>query len=215
MLTGIIGVVFCCISPLILQSAFQKQEKSAVAHPAAPDPDAHPEHHTTSEVNPDPDADPDLEQHITLTGMARGLSQLSLLFKTVPRHVMDDPWKTVRHVTMGSVGGLLYGVAGVGPVLMTYLAIATPFLHAECVAAAMLAHYPRVLVGLATHLHVGNVAWAAVPPLLVGTSLGGWYGANVLTTVPEAPLKAAFGGIVGVLGARQVFGVWKAVRKLK
>ena len=56
---------------------------------------------------------------------------------------------------------------------------------------------------------------AAVPPLLVGTLLGGYYGAKTLTTVPEAPLKALFGGFVGVLGAKQVLGAFRNVKKIK
>jgi hypothetical protein len=35
----------------------------------------------------------------------------------------------------------------------------TPMGHAACVATAMLAHYPRVWVGLASHSAMGNVAW--------------------------------------------------------
>lgn len=54
-----------------------------------------------------------------------------------------------------------------------------------------------------------------MPPLLIGTSLGGYYGAKTLTTVPEAPLKALFGGFVGVLGAKQVLSAWKNVKRIK
>ena len=53
-----------------------------------------------------------------------------------------------------------------------------------------------------------------MPPLLVGTLLGGYYGAKTLTTVPEAPLKALFGGFVGVLGAKQVLGAFRNVKKI-
>ena len=56
---------------------------------------------------------------------------------------------------------------------------------------------------------------AAVPPLLVGTLLGGYYGAKTLTTVPEAPLKALFGGFVGVLGAKQVLGAFRNIKRIK
>ena len=54
-----------------------------------------------------------------------------------------------------------------------------------------------------------------MPPLLVGTLLGGYYGAKTLTTVPEAPLKALFGGFVGVLGAKQVLGAFRNVKRIK
>ena len=69
------------------------------------------------------------------------------------------------------MGGILYGLAGVGPVLMTYLTMTTPMGHASCVATAMLAHYPRVLVGLASHSAMGNVAWGEMMNLVLGVVL--------------------------------------------
>ena len=203
-LTGVIGAVFCIVSPLILHSAWNNsQNKEEQGRPRLTD-------------NGDGDGGDDNGSTVTLERLQLGTSRLYKLLRTVPRQIRENPWKTsMPHFAMGMFGGLLYGVAGVGPVLMTYLTVATPFAHAQCVAAAMLSHYPRVLVGMATHVKLGNVAWSAVPALLIGTTLGGYYGGTFLTTLPEAPLKGVFGAIVGVLGARQVYSVWRRMNRLK
>ena len=72
-----------------------------------------------------------------------------------------------------------------------------------------------VYIIIYTGIYISFFGTAAVPPLLVGTLLGGYYGAKTLTTVPEAPLKALFGGFVGVLGAKQVLGAFRNVKKIK
>jgi uncharacterized membrane protein YfcA len=205
-LTGVIGAVFCIFSPLILHSAWNSsQNKEEQGRPLR-----------LTNNDDDDDDDDDANGTLTLERLQLGTSRLYHLLHTVPRQIREeDPWKTSTHFAIGMFAGLLYGVAGVGPVLMTYLTVATPFVHAQCVAAAMLSHYPRVLVSMATHVKLGNVAWPAVPALLMGTTLGGYYGGTFLTTMPEAPVKGVFGAIVGVLGARQVCSVWRRLNKLK
>jgi uncharacterized membrane protein YfcA len=211
-LTGVIGAVFCIVSPLILHSAWNNsQNKEEQLCPGLTNDDD-----DDDDDNDNDNDNDDNDSTITLERLQLGTSRLYKLLHTVPGQIREeDPWKTSMHFAMGMFGGLLYGVAGVGPVLMTYLTVATPFVHAQCVAAAMLSHYPRVLVGMATHVKLGNVAWSAVPALLIGTTLGGYYGGTFLTTIPEAPLKGVFGAIVGVLGARQVYSVWRRMNRLK
>jgi uncharacterized membrane protein YfcA len=208
LLSGIMGLLFCCVSPFILNSAWTK--------------------YSTAQERDDKQMLPNVKENIafekttgtqqntiTMKNLKLGASRFYDLIQTVPERALSNPWETSIHGAIGIFGGLLYGVAGVGPILMTYLTMATPFVHAQCVVAAMLAHFPRVLVGVASHLQVGNVAKGAVFPLIVGTSIGGLYGANVLTSAPEALLKGIFGTIVGIVGVRQVHSMYKVIKKIK
>ena len=166
MLTGVIGSVFVGFSPLILYSAWTKQNL-VVASPS-PSSSSSPSSLSSSSSSSLPPSD---SQPLSIDGLKHGLLRVGVSLANVPARVEEDPWTSSRHVLAGCVGGILYGLAGVGPVLMTYLTMTTPMGHASCVATAMLAHYPRVLVGLASHSAMGNVAWGEMMNLVLCCSI--------------------------------------------
>ena len=202
MLIAIVGAALLCFSPLILQSAWKSYNKDGFTTQPS----------SSSPLSSSSPSMPSSSPSITFQGLHRGFHRVLKSFLNASERAMVDPMLTARHIVTGSVAGVLYGLAGTGPVLMTYLAVTTDLSHPECVATGMLAHYPRVLVGLVMHTSLGNVIWQGVPFLLAGTCFGGYFGSNILTSMPEAPLKAVFGTMVGIFGFRQVMGVFKRVK---
>jgi uncharacterized protein len=103
-----------------------------------------------------------------------------------------------RHMVLTVASGLVLGVLvslssiGAGAIGATVLLLLNPRLSAQKIVGTDIAHaVPLTLVAGIGHATLGNVDWALLGALLVGSLPGIWLGARATKLVPESWVRTA------------------------
>ena len=112
-------------------------------------------------------------------------------------------------MVIGAASGFLAGLFGVGggAVVVPLLALSTDMEHKKALGTSLAAMVPTALSGVVAHVRLGNVTPALGLPLAVGTCCGAFIGGKLATHCPDEPMKLGFGGVMLVLGTKQLLKV--------
>jgi uncharacterized membrane protein YfcA len=111
--------------------------------------------------------------------------------------------RKVATVVLGAVGGYAVGFTSIGSGTLFAVALMASYpLAAQRVVGTDIFHATLLVwaAGLA-HVAAGNVQFATVGALLVGSLPGVLIGSNLCGRLPERPVRAALGGVLVLSGA--------------
>jgi len=115
--------------------------------------------------------------------------------------------KPLLTVLSGVLLGVLVSLSsiGAGAIGATLILILYPRLEARYIVGTDIAHaVPLTLVAGIGHATLGNVAWALLVPLLIGSIPGIWLGAQATRKLPEGAVRALLCGSLLLAG-------WKVI----
>ncbi len=121
----------------------------------------------------------------------------------------DSPWLPTLAIAGGSVLGFLVTFTSIGAgslgVVMMLLLFPIRLTPARLVGTDLAHAIPLALVAGAGHIYLGNVDFALLGQLLVGSIPGVWLGAHFGGKLPETALRIAIAIVLGIVGLRLVF----------
>ncbi|KAJ9440275.1 hypothetical protein DIPPA_11291 [Diplonema papillatum] len=122
-----------------------------------------------------------------------------------PENVVD----LVYLAKMGAVGcfsGFMAGLFGIGggAVVVPAIAYLTDHSHHTAIGTSLASMVLPSAVGSVTHYRLGNLIPSAAIPLAMGTAAGAAVGAQIVSTIPEEPLKWIFSAFMLFLGSKAV-----------
>ena len=115
--------------------------------------------------------------------------------------------KPLLTVLSGVLLGVLVSLSsiGAGAIGATLILLIYPRLEARYIVGSDIAHaVPLTLVAGIGHATLGNVAWALLVPLLVGSIPGIWLGAQLTRRLPDGAVRALLCGSLLLAG-------WKVI----
>lgn len=113
------------------------------------------------------------------------------------------------YIVLGVVAGIFSGLLGIGggtivvPSLVYFFGM-TQHMAQGTILAAFLP--PVALLACLRYTHSGNVDWRAAMLVALGIFVGGWFGAGLSLSMPEAMLKRVFGVFLLFVAARLILG---------
>jgi len=115
--------------------------------------------------------------------------------RTVPRAL---------HAAFGCVSGFVSAIMGVGggPLLMSYLTLATPLSHHLVQGTAACAVAPGMVAAALSHLHAGTVPIGIASLVTAGAALGAVGGTRVALWLSEEQLRTIYMASLALLGGR-------------
>ncbi|MFM1885510.1 MAG: putative rane transporter protein YjnA [Pseudomonadota bacterium] len=121
----------------------------------------------------------------------------------------DSPWLPSLAILGGSVLGFLVTFTSIGAgslgVVMMLLLFPIRLPAARLVGTDLAHAIPLALVAGAGHIFLGNVDFALLGQLLVGSIPGVWIGAHFGGKLPETALRIAIATVLGIVGFKLVF----------
>jgi uncharacterized membrane protein YfcA len=121
---------------------------------------------------------------------------------------MDASTTTLATVLVGATLGVLVSISsvGAGAVGVTALLLLYPRLPIATIVGSDIAHaVPLTLVAGAGHWALGDVDWALMGVLLIGSLPGIVIGSYSATRVPETVLRVALAGVLVVVASKIAF----------
>eukprot|EP00967_Tisochrysis_lutea_P046195 scaffold56091_cov33-Tisochrysis_lutea.AAC.1 len=108
------------------------------------------------------------------------------------------------HIAFGGFAGFLSAIMGVGggPLVMSYLTIATPLEHHLVQGTAACAVAPGMCAASLTHLWLGTVPFRVASAVTAGAALGAFGGTRAALWLSEDQLRTFYMGSLGLLGGR-------------
>ena len=147
-------------------------------------------------------------------GIALLLTAVSVAFKKswqplalkLERFILESR-KPALTVASGALLGVLVSLSsiGAGAIGATLILFIYPRLEARQIVGTDIAHaVPLTLVAGIGHATLGNVAWALLVPLLIGSIPGIWLGAQLTRRLPDGAVRALLCGSLLLAG-------WKVI----
>jgi uncharacterized membrane protein YfcA len=149
-------------------------------------------------------------------GLALLFTAAALVFKSrVQRFALahtSDAWHTrwvaPATVAVGALLGVLVSLSSVGAGALgaTALLFLYPTLATKHIVGTDIAHaVPLTLVAGLGHWWLGNIDWALLGALLIGSLPGIWLGSQLAAKVPERYLRGALASLLVLIGGKLVF----------
>ena len=128
-----------------------------------------------------------------------------------------DKFEIVRMTCVGFGVGVLSAAMGIGatPVMITYLTLSGDSKSEDyktILGTSLCSVCLTTCAGFAAHSTMGCVQWKMLPPLLLGSALGGAIGSHLALDLPNTTLQYVFAIFCGAYGLRVVQRTW--LRKL-
>ena len=123
-----------------------------------------------------------------------------------------SPLSEHRQIAMAAIGGMsgflagLFGVGG-GAVVVPAVCFMTDHTHHCALGTSLAAMVIPSAMGTATHYALGNVVPKIAAPLALGTVVGSAIGAQIVSSIPEEPLRYIFSAFMLFLGTKALRGL--------
>ena len=122
-------------------------------------------------------------------------------------HYIPESRKPALTIAAGAILGVLVSLSsiGAGAIGATLILLIYPRLEARYIVGSDIAHaVPLTLVAGIGHATLGNVDWALLVPLVIGSVPGIWLGAQLTRRLPDGAVRA-------LLCASLLMAGWKVI----
>ncbi len=120
--------------------------------------------------------------------------------------------KAIGFLLAGIAGGIASGMFGIGGgiILVPIFGLLLGFDQHKAQGTSLVALIPPTgLLAVLAYAKAGYVSWLTGALLIPGLFLGGIFGAKIAKRIEPRRMRQVFAVLLFLLGAWQVFGVWK------